>query len=1693
MVGSEGNGLNGAFVTENNAITSTDALGKEEIEAKRTNKKLDVSKDIVKNEKPACFDNVLERAKLQDKFGRYGDVELNKRFVSNMFLPGLDTEAISANMEGLDINEFAEGISATALFEKRMAARNIRIERCKQFEAEVLTIDCHGDNKMTSDATRRAKPRIPKLNKDNRNNPTHVFPTPENLPYLAHKVSTSNIIGTLGSNATANADLVVDSYKSNNGNDAFSVGDVSRHIEAEESKTLVSLPSVHSGLSVTVPVANIDKYFGKGARSGFFEHYRSMADSSLVFANVKMGRNEDDQWINMTDKLAIDLIAGNDITGTSSSGRSPSPDSGTTRSGWDSSLNQGGERVGILQSPRHSGRAIYASERLPRHNNQSSPCQSPFMSNEGNLSSPDGNIDRLSKSSVWASDAATFRKCVGDLDSLLLSAPTHQFYDTVEARLESKRSISDCANDNVHSNMSVISEHMSPFTDHVQRMRLPCLSDVKSVSEDGVAAPFVSPRTKFVASCIDRGLSPLPSVVMRKLFNTKINLAHFGIGDERGCAFAECLKTLPSIESINLCDNNLTDAALYPLICACSHISGLQELNLSLNKIDAKASRALADFLSSPKCPLYSLVLVSSDVDDSECANFVECLETNRHLCELDLSNNLLGSDESIPGAKTGGAALASYLVTKECRLRSLKLAWNSIRQNTAIALASSLGKNNTLTYLDLSYNALGSAAGEVIGDSILDNKILKTLILDNNNLGSTACVTICIGVCQNLAIKRLSLDENPIGEAGAKMIMQVPVLIGNRVDLSAANCNTVMRDSSCWYDLANPCRTYSLDLSKPFERAVAFSVLQVVASHSSYIIPKAHFQEDRTNYDARKGATVVKKFGPKEELQFVQGVATDKEDYFDDEQRMIVKGLRTLLEAAGNTEKGKKLFAEADIDRGGDLDREELRLVMEKLGVASDPEKMAQIFAVFDLDGSGRMTLQDFLAVLKSQCREADARLKDLTTYPVLCVKGDVKKNKKYLPPRKGILHLTVVDGFEEKETFSVLTSTDQNNALKMAIKMGDTQLINEAVRASKIRYAEAETLFRRMYKESGMFAASIARLLPQMKTNTEAKQLVDKVTGGDRNKMAQIKQALGIASKTIFGMYNGYYQLDLSYEYHRICLSRLFEQSSRFNTKRAAACWLGYGKLGDTSQHGNWTSFRNELYNKEPIEVTPERFTPMPRSGILEFDFSGAVGPSPEEGALSDEKVCNVMHNLYLLKDGGEKVEAETALGRMKRELLFHKPVTKNASRLQLEKALRPDGKKSVYECPRNVSAEQGASCEAFYDALLERRAETREYAQLEVIGVNFAPGEGSADELALSPSSTANMSPINSPTAGVPSSPLPFSNAVSMTVEACVSLLDEAVVGQANDEAKSANEATALLVAADTGPLLDRDDQSEGSFEMVDLSQDDRKRSITALRGRLEALVDGPMAHKISGQAKAARFCEVVEETFSSVWLNCRQVSLLLQKLPFGDLPQSKNFGSYSVGLAVSLFGRIVDPENIDIVLRVFSAHDAACFWCRIGYLNLFNPVKPEGTLQINLARREEAIVARILIYMSIVEPGNNMPQPMFKWKREMDATPGFEITAPWATNDGLPKKGILGLTFYSGGGGELEGCMVNKDVRRALLQFVLADEVAIDKDPLDSDAVVDLEAIERAPNSAIKVLQSDAAKQMWNEYLWPGCLK
>ena len=54
--------------------------------------------------------------------------------------------------------------------------------------------------------------------------------------------------------------------------------------------------------------------------------------------------------------------------------------------------------------------------------------------------------------------------------------------------------------------------------------------------------------------------------------------------------------------------------------------------------------------------------------------------------------------------------------------------------------------------------------------------------------------------------------------------------------------------------------------------------------------------------------------------------------------------------------------------------------------------------------------------------------------------------------------------------------------------------------------------------------------------------------------------------------------------------------------------------------------------------------------------------------------------------------------------------------------------------------------------------------------------------------------------------------------------------------------------------------------------------------------------------------------------------------------------------------------------------------------------------------------------------------------------MASMPGYELTEPWLTEDGLPRKGIWDVVYYAGEGKGKHGCKPMPKLRRSLLQLV-----------------------------------------------------
>jgi hypothetical protein len=132
------------------------------------------------------------------------------------------------------------------------------------------------------------------------------------------------------------------------------------------------------------------------------------------------------------------------------------------------------------------------------------------------------------------------------------------------------------------------------------------------------------------------------------------------------------------------------------------------------------------------------------------------------------------------------------------------------------------------------------------------------------------------------------------------------------------------------------------------------------------------------------------------------------------------------------------------------------------------------------------------------------------------------------------------------------------------------------------------------------------------------------------------------------------------------------------------------------------------------------------------------------------------------------------------------------------------------------------------------------------------------------------------------------------------------------------------------------------------------------------------------------------------------NPRYLALIVKMFEgFGSVDRTEYFGSFRVDLVVSLFARVLDVNNFELVLNCMTAKEVGCVYARLGWLKLYNPMKPEGSYVLDLRVNEERQVAKTLIALAVHEPGDNWISCGFRWDSDVEPVPGWTLTKPWLT--------------------------------------------------------------------------------------------
>lgn len=1126
-----------------------------------------------------------------------------------------------------------------------------------------------------------------------------------------------------------------------------------------------------------------------------------------------------------------------------------------------------------------------------------------------------------------------------------------------------------------------------------------------------------SARTRFLRGCLEHGVLPQPALIIRKELTTILNISAMGIGNEMCTLLARSLELLPVLEGLLIADNNLSDEGLVPIVKKLSFCKYIQRLDISSNKIESECLKELTHYFTSTSCQLIDLKLRSGNLDDYAVRNLISSFSVHSTLQELDMSYNQLGShDMAFRMSKTlltAGESIGKLLKHPECKLSKLALAWNTIRHFSGVTLVESLKVNQTLTFLDLSYNGLGVNGGEMLGLALHYNRALKTLKVIHNNISARPAMVIVSGIksCESLTL--VDLSENPIGEEGARGVLVLNITHGQRVKVEIRNCQVRGKDPTVNYQTKDPKGEYSLELSQPYHFAVAMELLRTLARDTDLKCTKSKFDDGSGNAIDLN-------------LVLYEGPAPSADDKQEIDE-ITGKPKKDLKNAEATFDSVKELFREAaakifeqfDADGSGTLERSELAVILKELGFPGTDELVEKLMGIYDTDGTGAIEEDEFVSFLLDLKKNYERETSLHSTVRFIynnnnneMVKGNAMPIA-YFPPDKGRLTLKIDGTHKETDWTSTISHGNVLDFLEASKSATDkTALFEVALVTSKWTFTEGKAIFHVMVNEIGSVLQVLLKLLPRMSTPFDVRMLIAYVTNQDYEQVQHLKYLLGPLYRVLIGIPNGFYRLYLNDPNDRLALEMLFELSCNNAQLRKRA------EKGDTSQCGDWMGFRNAVFEGQPMQLNEAWFEHgIPEKGRLDFDFISTEPISMKAKEVSNLRFFRLMVALGVLQEN-------------KRKRIFSK-LQQNKS--EGREASKGNGSRRFETLP-NAAKEIFEKLEFLYGNYTGKLRKKRPYN----VVIQSEEVSTLEERRKLRKGSSANdagrLSVLEIDTGSV----------MNPTEESMMMMMPESPKtpgGGGGGVGKLKRHRSSLFrvpSAADSNGNGNNNGNVVNDANGIGGYAAPEYRSLDMYGVHIKEMLKN---YSIDQSVIAMRYLDALEIILAGRLITCAQLGLITEKFPFGN-QLFDDFGTYRVELIVSLYSRVIDKINMEYVLKELENAEIGMLYFRLGWLNIWNPLKPEGNLYLNFARHEERQVARALVLLNYIEPGETWQEATYRVSKDQDPEPDWVLPAEWYSEQGLPRSGVLSLLYFSGRGVELQGCVPNVAYRLSLMSLVLS---------------------------------------------------
>ena len=215
---------------------------------------------------------------------------------------------------------------------------------------------------------------------------------------------------------------------------------------------------------------------------------------------------------------------------------------------------------------------------------------------------------------------------------------------------------------------------------------------------------------------------------------THLSLALNGIGKEGMSCLADTFEgALRAIESLNISQNDLScEVVVEKLAKSFKNSATLEDLNLASSRLGWKGVSAIAHIVITDNYVLKCIDLTNNDMRDGGANALSLSLECNDVLSRL-----FVGSNNISPS----GCAFFVNCLEVNCTLRELDLSRTHSNQlplgiEGARQIALMLRVNRSLTYLNLYWCMIESAGAEFIASALGKNKVIEKINLGGNFIG---------------------------------------------------------------------------------------------------------------------------------------------------------------------------------------------------------------------------------------------------------------------------------------------------------------------------------------------------------------------------------------------------------------------------------------------------------------------------------------------------------------------------------------------------------------------------------------------------------------------------------------------------------------------------------------------------------------------------------------------------------------------------------------------------------------------------------------------------------------------------------------------------------------------------------------------------------------------------------------------